>query len=81
MLFMAPDHANELNPMADKQVTLELGMVYITGPLSEIVQTANMLLAAVGHTALSLIVYAVWICFGINGSSTESRNLLFKLTT
>lgn len=34
MLFMAPEHANKQNPIADKQVTLELGMVYITGPLS-----------------------------------------------
>jgi hypothetical protein len=53
MVFMAPTHANELNPMADKQVTLELGMVYITGPLSEIVQTAEMLLDKAGRGELS----------------------------
>jgi hypothetical protein len=39
--------------MADKQVTLELGMVYITGPLSEIVQTADMLLDKAGRGELS----------------------------
>ena len=53
MLFMAPEHANMQNPIADKQVTLELGMVYITGPLSEIVQTADMLLDKAGRGELS----------------------------
>ena len=53
MIFMAPEHANKLNPIADKQVTLELGMVYITGPLSEIVQTAEMLLDKAGRGELS----------------------------
>jgi len=53
MLFMAPEHANKQNPIADKQVTLELGMVYITGPLSEIMQTADMLLDKAGRGELS----------------------------
>jgi len=53
MVFMTPEHANKLNPMADKQATLELGMVYITGPLSEIVQTAEMLLDRSGRGELS----------------------------
>ena len=53
MLFMTPEHVNKLNPIADKQVTLELGMVYITGPLSEIVQTADMLLDKAGRGELS----------------------------
>jgi hypothetical protein len=53
MLFMAPEHANTQNPIADKQVTLELGMVYITGPLSEIVQTAEQLLDKAGRGELS----------------------------
>lgn len=53
MLFMTPEHANRQNPMADKQVTLELGMVYITGPLSEIVQTAELLLDKAGRGELS----------------------------
>ena len=53
MVFMAPKHANASNPMADKQVTLELGMVYITGPLSEIVKTADMLMDKAGRGDLS----------------------------
>jgi len=53
MLFMTPELANKLNPIADKQVTLELGMVYITGPLSEIVQTADMLLDKAGRGEIS----------------------------
>lgn len=53
MLFSAPEYANEQNPIADKQVTLELGMIYITGPLSEIVQTAEMLLDKAGRGELS----------------------------
>ena len=53
MVFMSPEHANEQNPVADKQVTLELGMVYLTGPLAEIVQTADMLLDKAGRGELS----------------------------
>ena len=53
MVFLAPEHPNALNPMADKQVTLELGMVYITGPLSEIVQTAELLIDKAGRGELS----------------------------
>ena len=53
MVFMNREHPNTGNPMADKQVTLELGMVYITGPLSEIVQTGEMLLDKAGRNELS----------------------------
>ena len=53
MFFMPAEGANTLNAVADKQVTLELGMVYITGPLSEIVQTAGMLLDKSGRGELS----------------------------
>ena len=53
MLFMAPENPNRQNPIADKQVTLELGMVYITGPLSEIVQTAELLLDKAGRGELA----------------------------
>ena len=38
MVFLQPEHANTQNPIADKRVTLELGMVFLTGPLAEIVQ-------------------------------------------
>ncbi|MBT8439782.1 MAG: hypothetical protein KJO91_08650, partial [Gammaproteobacteria bacterium] len=53
MVFLQPDHANTKNPIADKRVTLELGMVFITGPLSEIVQTAEQLIDKAGRGELS----------------------------
>jgi hypothetical protein len=53
MVFLQPAHANTLNPIADKRVTLELGMVFITGPLAEIVQTAEQLMDKAGRNELS----------------------------
>ena len=53
MVFTPPAHPNTQNPLADKQVTLELGIVFLTGPLSEIVQTADMLLDKAGRGELS----------------------------
>jgi len=53
MVFLQPANANTQNPIADKRVTLELGMVFITGPLSEIVQTAEQLIDKAGRGELS----------------------------
>ena len=53
MVFLQPDNLNRQNPIADKRVTLELGMVFITGPLSEIVQTAEQLIDKAGRGELS----------------------------
>jgi len=53
MVFLQPEHPNTQNPIADKRVTLELGMVFLTGPLSEIVQTAEQLLDKAGRGELS----------------------------
>lgn len=53
MVFVQPEHSNENNPIADKRVMLELGMVYLTGPLIEIVQTANQLIDKAGRGELS----------------------------
>lgn len=53
MVFLQPAHANTQNPIADKRVTLELGMVFLTGPLSEIVQTAEQLIDKAGRGELS----------------------------
>lgn len=53
MIFLQPQHPNTQNPMADKRVTLELGMVFLTGPLSEIVQTAEQLIDKAGRGELS----------------------------
>ena len=53
MFFLQPEHPNTQNPIADKRVTLELGMVFLTGPLSEIVQTAEQLIDKAGRGELS----------------------------
>ena len=44
MVFLQPSHPNSKNPLADKRVMLELGMVFLSGPLSEVVQTASQIL-------------------------------------
>ena len=53
MVFLQPANPNTQNPIADKRVTLELGMVFITGALSEIVQTAEQLIDKAGRGELS----------------------------
>jgi len=53
MVFLQPEHANVKNPIADKRVTLELGMVFITGPLAEIVQTSDQLIDKAGRGEIS----------------------------
>ena len=53
MVFLQPSHKNTDNPLADKRVMLELGMVFLSGPLSEIVQTANQILDKAGRGELS----------------------------
>jgi hypothetical protein len=53
MVFMPPAHPNTQNPIADTKVTLQLGMVFLTGPLSEIVQTAEMIIDKSGRGELS----------------------------
>jgi hypothetical protein len=53
MVFLQPEHANMQNPIADKRVTLELGMVFLTGPLAEIVQTADQLIDKAGRGELA----------------------------
>ena len=53
MVFLQPPHANTQNPIADRRVTLELGMVFLTGPLAEIVQTAEQIIDKAGRGELS----------------------------
>ncbi len=53
MVFFQPENLNMQNPIEDKRVTLELGMVFLTGPLSEIVQTAEQLIDKAGRGELS----------------------------
>lgn len=53
MVFLKPEHANTKNPIADKHVTLQLGMVFFNGPLSEIMQTMELLIDKAGRNELS----------------------------
>lgn len=52
-IFLKPAHPNTRNPIADKRATLELGMVFFTGPLSEIMETVEHLLDKAGRGELS----------------------------
>jgi hypothetical protein len=53
IVFLKPPHANNVNPIADLKVTLQLGMVFLTGPLAEIVQTAQEILDKSGRGELA----------------------------
>ncbi len=53
MVFLPPKHPNSQNPIADKPATLQLGIVFFTGPLSEIAQTATEILDKAGRGELS----------------------------
>ena len=53
MMFLPSQHPNVTNPLADVVVTLQLGMVFLSGPLSEVVQTAEHLLDSAGRGELS----------------------------
>ena len=53
IVFLKPPHANNSNPIADLRVTLQLGMVFLSGPLAEIVQTAQEILDKAGRGELA----------------------------
>ena len=53
MVFLSPQHPNVSNPLADVVVTLQLGMVFLSGPLSEVMQTTEQLLDKAGRGELS----------------------------
>lgn len=53
MVFLSPEHANTQNPIADIRGTLQLGLVFLTGPLSEILQTAEEIIDKAGRGELS----------------------------
>lgn len=52
-VFLSPEHPNTRNRIADVPATLQLGMVFFTGPLSEIAQVAEQLLDKAGRGELS----------------------------
>ncbi len=53
MVFLPPEHPNAGNPVADIRVTLQLGMVFLTGPLAEILQTTEEIIDKAGRGELS----------------------------
>jgi hypothetical protein len=53
MVFMSPEHPNTQNQLADLPATLQLGMVFFSGPLSEISNTAEQMLDRAGRGELS----------------------------
>ena len=59
MVFLAPEHPNLQNPIADAPATLQLGMVYFTGPLAELGQLIEQLLDKTGRGELSKAFMAV----------------------
>jgi hypothetical protein len=59
MVFLRPAHPNQQNPVADLVGTLQLGMVYFTGPLAELGQLIEQLLDRTGRGELSDAFMAV----------------------
>jgi len=53
LVFLSPEHLNKLNPVADIRGTLQLGIVFLTGPLAEILQTAEEIIDKAGRGELS----------------------------
>ena len=53
IVFLPPAHPNTQNAIADKPATLEVGMVFFTGPLSEISQTIEQLIDKAGRGELA----------------------------
>jgi hypothetical protein len=53
MVFVAPEHPNVQNPIADLPATLQLGIVVFNGPLSEIATIAEQVLDRAGRGELS----------------------------
>ena len=53
MVFLPPGHRNTQNPIADLGTTLQLGMIFFSGPLAEIAQTTGELLDKAGRGELS----------------------------
>jgi hypothetical protein len=59
MVFLKPVHPNEQNPAADLVGTLQVGMVYFTGPLAELGHLIGELLDKSGRGELSRSFMAV----------------------
>ncbi|UCB55759.1 MAG: hypothetical protein JSW45_04310 [Thiotrichales bacterium] len=64
LVFLSPEHPNQQNPVADIRGTLQLGIVFLTGPLAEILQTAEEIIDKAGRGELSSSFLTV---IGANG--------------
>lgn len=53
LVFLQPPDKDDQNPVAGKRVTLELGMVFITGPLAEIMEVVGQIIEKAGRGELS----------------------------
>ena len=53
MVFFPPENPNTQNVIADLPASLQLGMVFFNGPLSEITNTAEQILDRTGRGELS----------------------------
>jgi hypothetical protein len=53
MNFLSPAHLNTQNPTADCPATLQVGCVLFSGPLAEIVQTAEEIIDKAGRGELA----------------------------
>lgn len=53
MVFLPPGHRNQQNSVADLNGNLQLGMVFFSGPLAEIIQAAQMIVDKAGRGELS----------------------------
>lgn len=53
LILQSSEHPNVTNPIADKRVTLQLGLVLITGPLAEILEVSQELIDKMGRGELS----------------------------
>ncbi len=53
LVFLPPEHPNKQNPVADIRGTLQLGIVFLTGPLAEILQASEEIIDKAGRGELS----------------------------
>ena len=52
-IFMHPETPNRQNPFADANATLKMGMVFFTGPISDIAQAIELLMERAERGQLS----------------------------
>ena len=53
LVFLSPEHQNKQNPVADVRVTLQLGIVFLTGTLAEVLRTSEEIIDKAGRGELS----------------------------